>query len=90
MNACIIDMLMAATYGLNFTVQVYDSIGGALYSKSPEIRSHENLYTLAGLKPYTVYKIYVTVTNNAESNPESSPSNIITVRTLALSKLLFN
>ena len=89
MNACAY-MLMAAIDVLNFTVQVYNSIGDAPYSKSPIIRSHENLYTLADLKPYTVYKIYVTVTNNAKSDPESFPSDMITVRTLALSKLLLN
>ena len=83
-------MLIAAIDGLNFTVQVYNSIGDPLYRKSRNIRSHDNLYTLAGLNPYTVYKIYVTVTNNAKSNLESFPSNSITVRTLAKSKLLFN
>ena len=85
-------MLMTAIDCLNFTVQVYNSIGDhdAPYSKSPDLESRENLYTLAGLKPYTVYKIYVTVTNNAKSNPESFRSNMITVRTLALSKLLLN
>ena len=83
-NACAY-MLMIANDCLNFTVQVYNSIGDALYSKSPDIESHENLYALKDLKPYTEYKIYVTVTNNAKSNPESSPSNTITVRTLAAS-----
>ena len=76
---------MTANYCLNFTVQVYNSIGNASYSKSSDIESHENLYVLKGLKPYTEYKVYLTVTNNARSNPESSPSNMITVRTLAAS-----
>ena len=86
-------MLMSAIDCLNFTVQVYYSSGDALLSKSPDIRNHENLYTLEHLKPYTVYKVYVTVTNEAKLDPESIPSNMITVRTLAshaMSKLLFN
>ena len=66
-------------------MQVYNSIGDASYSKSLDIESHDNLYTLKGLKPYTEYKVYVTVTNNAKSNPESSPSNMIIVRTLEAS-----
>ena len=84
MNACAY-MLMTANDCLNFAVQVYNSIGNASYSKSPDIESRENLYTLKGLKPYTEYRVYVTVTNNAKSNPESSPSNMIIVRTLAAS-----
>ena len=83
-NACAYKV-MTANYCLNFTVQVYNSIGNASYSKSPDIESHEDLYVLKGLKPYTEYKVYLTVTNNARSNPESSPSNMITVRTLAAS-----
>ena len=88
-NACAY-MLMATIDVFNFTVQVYNSIGDAPYSKSPVIRSHENLYTLVGLRPYTIHKIYMTVTNNAKSDPESFRSDMITVRTLALSKLLLN
>ena len=76
---------MAANDCLNFTVQVYNSIGDASYSKSLNIASHDNLYTLKGLKPYTEYRVYVRITNNAKSNPESSPSNMIIVRTLAAS-----
>ncbi|XP_062509499.1 receptor-type tyrosine-protein phosphatase F-like isoform X2 [Corticium candelabrum] len=64
---------------------VYNSIGDASYSKSLNIASHDNLYTLKGLKPYTEYRVYVRITNNAKSNPESSPSNMIIVRTLAAS-----
>ena len=64
-------------------MQVYNSIGDASYSKRLDIASHDNLYTWKDLKPYTEYKVYVTVTNNAKSNPESSPSNMIVVRTLA-------
>ena len=78
-------MLMTANDCLYFTVQVYNSIGDALYSKSPNIESPENLYTLKSLKPYTDYRLHVTVTNNAKSNPESFPSNMIIVRTLAAS-----
>ena len=83
-NACAY-MLMTANDCLNFTVQVYNSIGDSSYSKSPGIKNRENLYTLKGLKPYTDYRVYVTVTNNAKTNPESSPSNMITVRTLEAS-----
>ena len=76
---------MAANDCLNFTVQVYNSIGEASYSKSLDIATHENPYILKGLKPYTDYKLYVTLTNNAKTNPESSPSNMIIVRTLEAS-----
>jgi hypothetical protein len=51
------------------------------YSVSRNIPIEDNSFDVTELDPYTSYDIYVTVTNNAESNPESQPSQAVQERT---------
>jgi hypothetical protein len=51
------------------------------FSISKDIFIDENLFNITGLLPYTSYDIYVTVTNNAETDPESQSSETVQGRT---------
>ena len=66
-------------------VQIYYKVSSPekSFSISESIFVDQNSYNITNLQPYTNYIIYVTVTNNAEDNPESEPSNIVQTRTLA-------
>ncbi|XP_062523104.1 uncharacterized protein LOC134197769 [Corticium candelabrum] len=68
--------------GILLFYTVYYSTDALQYDSSPDIFISRTTYTLMNLSPYTTYFIYMSVTNNANFNSESLPSNVIQVQTL--------